>query len=350
MSTTLSGAELLVAPAPQVTDDHAVAIARDGFGLTVLELCPLSAERDRNFFVRTSEQKLMLKIVHPLEAPEVTDLQIAVLAHLAEHSPSIPVPRERSIAGGRPPPYRFRHPDGTALAARCWSWIDGSPLAAMPATAARSRAVATMLARLDLALSDFRRRGDDRRLLWDAHRADACAPLLDEIDDTRLRALAGAALQRLTSNVRPREPELPRQLIHNDFNPQNLLLDRADRVAGVIDFGDIVRAPRVQDLATAAAYCAGGHDDYAEAIADLAEAYHDVARLTGPETDVLLDLVAARLALSAIVSSWHAAAHPENRDYTLRNQAIVISNLERLMEIPPMAGRDRLRLRLGVTP
>ena len=49
---------------------------------------------------------------------------------------------------------------------------------------------------------------------------------------------------------------LRRQVIHNDFNPHNVLADAVDdtRIAGVIDFGDMVHAPLVQDLATACAY------------------------------------------------------------------------------------------------
>jgi hydroxylysine kinase len=129
--------------------------------------------------------------------------------------------------------------------------------------------------------------------------------------------------------VLPLLPRLPAQLIHNDFNPHNILVDANDEtsVVGVIDFGDMVRATRVQDLATAAAYhlCSGP-----SALAgawDIVAAYHDGSPLTAEEIEILPDLMGARLSLSIAISSWRAIRHPANASYIMRNQSRVWDGL-----------------------
>ena len=57
-------------------------------------------------------------------------------------------------------------------------------------------------------------------------------------------------------SIAPQFPDWRWQVVHNDLNPHNVLCapDAPDRIAGVLDFGDMVRTPLVCDLAVAAAY------------------------------------------------------------------------------------------------
>jgi len=130
-------------------------------------------------------------------------------------------------------------------------------------------------------------------------------------------------------------PSLRAQVIHNDFNPHNVLVDAIadDRIAGVIDFGDVVRSPLVQDLAVAAAYQIGASGHPLQGAADMAASFHAVCPLLPEEIELLPDMIAARLALTIAVSSWRAARHPDNADYILRNQATAWNGLQRLQEI-----------------
>ena len=64
-------------------------------------------------------------------------------------------------------------------------------------------------------------------------------------------------------DVKPRLAGLRHQVIHNDYHLFNVLVaqDDASRVTGIIDFGDMIRAPLVAEVATAAAYQLRGTDD-----------------------------------------------------------------------------------------
>ncbi len=103
---------------------------------------------------------------------------------------------------------------------------------------------------------------------------------------------------------------LPRQVIHNDFNPHNVLVDgdTGERVTGVIDFGDMVVGPRVQDLAVALAYQIerGGGLDLADA---LLAGYAEHIAIGDDEAAILPAMVAARMAMTIVIGEWRAGLY-----------------------------------------
>jgi Ser/Thr protein kinase RdoA (MazF antagonist) len=207
-----------------------------------------------------------------------------------------------------------------------------------------------MLARLDLALTNFSHVAQNHDLLWDLKRADRVSGLFPDIADKGRRALPQRALERFTSHVIPILKELRVQVVHNDFNPHNILLDpeNCDEISGIIDFGDMVQAPLVQDLATAAAYQIMPEGYALEGVAEMAAAFHTILPLSSLEVEILPDLIATRMALTIAISSWRAKRHPANADYIMRNQASTWIGLERLQAIPPDEARAYLHARLGM--
>jgi Ser/Thr protein kinase RdoA (MazF antagonist) len=65
--------------------------------------------------------------------------------------------------------------------------------------------------------------------------------------------LVCALLDSYETSVKPRLAKLRAQVIHNDLNPHNVMLDceTASRVAAIIDFGDALHAPLINELGTA---------------------------------------------------------------------------------------------------
>ena len=139
-------------------------------------------------------------------------------------------------------------------------------------------------------------------------------------------------------------PHLPSQPVHNDLNPHNIVVDpktHAD-VAGIIDFGDLTWTARVNDLAIAAAYQVADIDDPLAPACEMIAAYHEVLPLEPAEFDVLFDLIATRMAMTIVISSWRAARYPANRDYILRNNAAAWARLRR---VTTLSG-DQARLQI----
>jgi hydroxylysine kinase len=101
-------------------------------------------------------------------------------------------------------------------------------------------------------------------------------------------------------------------------------------VTGLIDFGDAVRAPLVQEVAVAAAYQLVDEGHPLAGAADVVAGYAQAMPLNEDELAVLFDLIAARLVLIVSIGGWRAARYPENAAYILRNNAAAWAGLQRI--------------------
>jgi Ser/Thr protein kinase RdoA (MazF antagonist) len=71
-------------------------------------------------------------------------------------------------------------------------------------------------------------------------------------------------------------------------------------------------------------------------------AYHAVLPLEPAEFSVLFDLIATRMAMTVVISSWRAAHYPANRNYILRNNAAAWARLQRMVKL----SRDQARFQI----
>ena len=338
---------LLDQPPPAVSVNDAIALAAGHYGM-VAHATQLSAERDCNFRLVTADATLLLKVSNPAEDPAAIEAQTDALLHIAARDPTLPVPRVLQTKQGEAV-LLWPSPSGL-LRVRLLSYLPGQPLHLAPASAAQRRSVGGSLARLALALQDFDHPGTRRPLLWDSTQAGDLAVLLPIIADPARRALATRFLSAFKTHAAPHLPRFRAQVLHNDFNPHNLLVDpdAPDRLAGIIDFGDMVHAATVNDLAVASAYgvARDGHP-LAHAL-DLATAYHAVNPLLPEEIDVLFDLIAVRQVVSVTVNTWLAQRHPENRDYIMRNSQAAWHGLERFATVERAAAQSLFRTACGM--
>lgn len=345
MAGTAAGTAVLSDTVRKVPLEWAQTLAAWHYGLTG-RLSVLSGERDSNFLLEadaghggpggTRARRFMLKISHPAESALVADFQTQALLHVAATDPLLPVQRIEPTVDGRAS-LQATAPDGTARVVRLFSYLDGEPLPKAARSPAQARALARTLARLDLALRELRHPAGELALPWDIQRADEVRALLEHVADPQRRAMALRVLDRFSMRVKPLLPTLRRQPIHNDLNLYNVLVDPADhaRIAGILDFGDMVHAPLVNDLAVAAAYQVDPAGDTLGALADFVGAYHEVLPLTADEVAVLFDLLQARLVMVVAISGWRAAREPANAAYLMRNNAISWQRLEACTAIAP---------------
>jgi Ser/Thr protein kinase RdoA (MazF antagonist) len=301
----------------------------------------LTGERDRNYLLQSAQNGacFMLKISHPAETALVADFQTQALLHIAATDTALPVQRIVPTRDGQAS-FVCRPSDDLPRVVRLFTYLPGVPLPDVPRTPAQQENLARTLARLDLALRDFDHPAGALALPWDIQRADSVRGLLAHIADPERRALAQRALDRFERDAQP---------IHNDFNIYNLLVDPADtdRIAAILDFGDMVRAPLIDDLAVAAAYQLGASDDPLADIVPFVAAYHAVLPLAPAEIDLLFTLMTARLVMVVAISGWRAARSPDNAAYLLRNNAVSWARLQACGRVGHDAATAALRRACG---
>jgi len=326
---------LTLAPPPSFHPEALRQILAGQYGLEG-RLDPLSGERDRNLRLTLADGAVLLvKLAHPDEDPSITDFQTAALLHLEEADPTLPVPRMRRTRDGAT---TIPHPavDGRPCLLRVLTFLPGRPMteAAGPE---RAQDLGNLTARLDRAMAGFAHPADARRLIWDLREAPVLRNLLSDVADPALRDLASAALDRFEAEAAPFLARLPGQVIHNDLNPHNVLVEADDptRLAGIIDFGDMVRASRLQEVATTCAYLLRpGPSPLAGPSAFLA-GYRAVLPVPEEEEALLPCLIATRMAMTVLITSWRARRQPENAPYILRNMPGARAGLEWLSQASP---------------
>ena len=333
---------LKVAPA-QVSDLQAEAVLRQFFGLSG-KLERMGGERDLNFRVILPDgSSRLLKLSHPLENPQVVDFHNQAMRRIEVRDPGLPVQRVHPALGGA---YTtWVEIDGQRMLARLLSFVDGLPLYRVKYTSQPlRREIGRALARLDVALEGFAHPAAGHTLLWDMQHAERLRPLLVHIAEEDGRNLVEQGLERFESQVLPRMPLLRKQVIHNDMNPHNIIVDadNPDVLRNILDFGDMVQAPLVNEVAVAASYHLGQEGDVLEPALDVIGAYHQLNPLTHDEIDLLPELLTTRLALALCINSWRAVLHPDNRQYIHRNSQRAWANLRAMASLSRSDIQERI--------
>ncbi len=340
----------VIAAEPPDFDAHAVsALLARTYGIAG-RLEPLVSERDQNFRVVTdAEGSFVLKIASAAEDPAVTDLQISALRHLERAKSGVGVPRIRKTLDGDDAS-RLAGDAGTHVV-RLVTYLPGEPLADVGPDAAVARDIGRSLARLDEDLRTFEHAAGRRVLLWDIQQSLRLRGIVANVDDAEERGRVSRVLDDFESRVEPRLASVRRQVIHNDANPDNILVTgdpgaASRRVAGIIDFGDMVEAPLVNELAVAAAYLRAPPGDALRYVAPLVAGFDETTRLEREEISLLFDLVRARLATTICILWWRLAARgPEDayRDAAIAKE----SGAGRFLAALERLGRDEFNERIG---
>jgi Ser/Thr protein kinase RdoA (MazF antagonist) len=329
---------LLTTDRPALARGLVAELLREEYGLEG-ELEPQDSERDQNFLLRSaSGRDCVLKIANAAEAEAITDFQVAALLHLERSPVAGLVPSVIRSADGKTR-VRVTADNGRIHTVRVLSWLPGILLRPDALNRNAVKRMGRTLAALGKALADFDHPASDYPLLWDIKQAEGLRGLLDTVGDPELRAVLESRLETYTSAVHPRLAGLRWQVIHNDLNPGNVLFreDDHDEIAGIIDFGDMIRAPLVNDVAVACAYLCRRDDGSLADMLEFLHGYNAVTPLTQDEFELLPYLVTTRNVTTIVISHWRASMYPENRAYILRSADRALHTLNTFGQRPPAA-------------
>jgi 4-aminobutyrate aminotransferase-like enzyme/Ser/Thr protein kinase RdoA (MazF antagonist) len=202
------------------------------------------------------------------------------------------------------------------------------------------------LGRMDSILLGFDHCGAHRYYEWDIQHVADWQEHLHHIASHHDRRVASYFLLQFETYVQPFLSDLRHSIIHNDANDWNLLVEE-ERIRGLIDFGDIVYAPMVQNLAVALAYAMQDKDEPLKAAALVVKGYHQRNNLTEQGVDLLYYLIAARLCVSVINSAIKKSSGSSNPHHFLTEES-AWQLLHQLLQINPVNAQQTFRNACGM--
>lgn len=270
----------------------------------------LSGERDLNFRIVSASGTFIFKIQQSDEAEFIAFQNVILNSLEGSH---LNVQRVIATKSGAD---SFTLGDGRVC--RLLTWIDGALWSNSDASNEHLLgSLGGAVAQLDAALArvDFTEAVStlDRPFGWNVLQAKSLLGSLDLIRDSQLRETVSSILTKVTSDTLPAIRDLDQQLIHNDANDNNIIVT-GDTVNALIDFGDIILAPRICGLAVACAYAMTDLEDPIASIVPIVRGYHQSAPINEAELELLFDLIVTRVATSIVMAAIQSAAHPDN-DY-----------------------------------
>lgn len=267
------------------------------------DLAPLAEEREQVFSMAAEDGATLIVRASLLDAlSESAVVQSEALDAVAAADPSLPVPRVHRSRRGRA--IELAREGKNEYQIRVLSCLPGHPRGA-PWNDATLRHVGVTVGRLDRALATCQSSETAFPLLWNLSDAHQIRSFAQFIKEPRLRGLVARAIDAFEGDALPRMRDLPTQLIHNDISPKNLLFEGSNltELSGIIDFGDVVSAPRVVDLGIAIARFALPESPLSS-VKPLVEGYNEASALNSLELSLLPSIVCARLAMRIAIWSW----------------------------------------------
>ncbi len=322
------------------TKEFIEAFVKENYNLQV-EASSLHGYDEQNFLLKSSSgEKYILKIATNEHGVEFLDAQVRMLQHLAKKGfegsfPEVLPNKNKELIC-------IFEKEGKKYFIRILTYLEGSFWVNQDSfSEGLYESLGSFLGKMDQALNGFSHVAMHKQYVWDICTAAESGKKLHFIKDPANRRLADYFLLQFETEVLPVLSSLRHAYIHNDANDYNLLI-RDGKVAGLIDFGDIIYTALINNLAIACTYAMLHTDNPLELAAYIVKGYHHAYPITENEIRSLYYLIAARLCISVTQSAWNASLNSDNEHHFLSEKP-AWKLLHQLIEINPLKAEDTFR-------
>jgi Ser/Thr protein kinase RdoA (MazF antagonist) len=338
----LLGDELATA-APAISELAAAALLNKHYGLTVT--CRfIWGEKDAIFITEGRNARHLVKFINSGEPVRISEMHTNVLRHLEQAAPDVPVQRVVLSQEGRGLTGVVDQAGNPCLC-RVVTLIPGVQQESITRTLVQKHRIGALLADMQEALKAFTDVVEDHALTWDVKHVLRLRPLVQYVpgDHRRLHRILDEFAE-----IHPALLALPAQATHNDFNPANIIVgsEDHDRIAGVIDFGDMVANPTIVDLAVACAHQIDGGETVPGLFEHL-RGYLSRRRLSEREMLLLPVLMRARMFMRVVITECQALLFRDSASTYTKNVAEVWRHFAALDRLPDTAFHDKLSALAG---
>lgn len=320
---------------PSFSRDTLLAEVEKIYGLTGT-LKPLAGERDQNHMLKTPDgQRYLVKVAGPNEDKSVVDYQIKTLLHIEQRNPDLNIPRNLKTLTGEN--YGIiNSQSGEEHMLRLLSFLDGVPFCEGDEPSLDTLYNAGHFqGKMCAALTDFSHPSEGYFMPWDISQGLVLSPSLHVSKYGDVERLVLPLVEHFKNDVLPKMAGLRKQTIHNDTHDGNVLRSSPDSndFIGVIDFGDIVYAPVVQDLSIPMSRFVGLAADPIASAGAYVKGFSSTFPLLSEEVDILYDLLLLRACLTVQLIDFRIANGDANQEGLIEEYPELVTMLENLIAL-----------------
>ena len=282
----------------------------------------LPGELDQNFKI-VSGQGIVYILKISRGGTEINELEFQndLLDYLEKTHNQIPAPRIIRAVNGKAI-LHSKDADDTRRFVRLITWIDGRLWSHVnPVTDGLKLDLGRNGGKLTTALSTFDHPFAHRTLAWDTGQA-----LWIKEQLSLFKGDQRAKITRLVSRfeeVQESYKKLPKQVVHNDANENNILVSanlKHPEVTAIIDYGDAIFTQRINDLGIACAYASAGHLEPLRGVLPIVQGYNECCTLTPSELEHLYITIQMRLVTTVTKAAMNRLAEPDNSYHFVSEQ------------------------------
>ena len=273
-----------------------------------ISLKPLNSERDKNYLISIDfKKKYVLKISNSEESKELLDLQDYILSKLSKRSSLrnfIPKKIHSSIK-------TFLDVNNRKCFIRILSFIDGKMYASVKHNSSLEISLGSLLGSLSKELQNLVKPSAFRKFEWD--------PSNIKWINNEVKFFTGKKRKIIIKNLQEHNTFvlnnlncLRFSLTHGDANNYNIVVKK-NKILGLLDYGDMIYAPTINDLAVSLSYALMNKDNLYQTLKNIITSYHKNFLITFDEIYSLMTLVKARLTITVVMAEKQRKKFPDNK-------------------------------------
>ncbi|XP_065355367.1 hydroxylysine kinase [Calliphora vicina] len=319
---------------PKVTNEIVESLLRRLYGITIGEIKELISYDDRNFLVKEDPNiknplivshwphGYVLKILNSLDSKKIefVDAQNQLMLYLSKQQVQCP----RPIANVNGKYYSLEHINGADHVVRLLEFIPGKMFHEVPTTNYLLYQTGEYLAKIVKALKNFEHEAyNTHKTTWQLQSVPKLKDFLYVLQNHERKEIIEEVINAFETTILSQLDTFEMQIIHGDFNEQNLVVEPAGegenyKVKGIIDFGDTNKSPILFEVGIALTYMLLQAKNLESGGIFLA-GFESMYPLTAETKQYLKYCVAARLAQSLVMGSYTHSLDPSN-EYVLVTQ------------------------------
>ncbi len=271
------------------------------------KLTKLNSERDINFIISIkNKKKYILKISNPSEKIDILKYQDRLIKHLRKNinlKEYIPQIFHKKLI-------KFLDKKNRECFVRLLSYIDGTMYGDIKSNDKIEKSLGSLLGNTSIQLKSFVDPIGLRKFIWDPSNINWIKKDIN-IFTGKNKSILLNIYSEYEKYVKNNLKNLRYSITHSDPNNYNLVV-KNNKITGLLDYGDSIYAPSINDLAICLSYALMNNQNIYTTLKNIIFEYHKKFRINQDEIYSLISLCKSRLMITVVMAKKQRIKYPSN--------------------------------------